>query len=492
MIVKDAGPPPYRYDDDLILILGDYYPAQDHEIEAQLTGRPWSWPGDPTALLINGHSGRRGTVDYTGWTDDSCQPAFLRVEPDRTYRVRLISATAISLVVLGIEGHENLTIIETDNSYVHPVETWYMQSDTGQRFSFLLETKSKEELGALDGRRQFWIQAETREGDTRSLAWAALSYSYLGETKEQNLNGLNSSPPSTESHGNLGPVPEASILVFPDDVTEWLEYTFTNPALPGYGTPPTSEEVTRCITISTLQFLNETSGYTEMKDNNESWHDAYPTGSTAPIPYLVEILSNGTINGAEPDYGRAMANLEQRGYDPVTHSYPARIGEVIEIVWQNAASYPGGVFGPHPLHAHGGPYWDMGSGPGIYTSAAHQVLLDGSSSGIEGGRPWPGSRRDTTILYRYQATAEPGEWNGWRVWRTRVTAENVGVWMMHCHILQHVIMGQSIVWVFGTPEEIRAHTQPVQGVLDGYLTYGGNVMGKEGEEERVARARYFG
>ena len=492
MIVKDAGSPPYNYDDDLILILGDYYSAQDHEVEAQLTGRPWSWPGDPTALLINGHSGRRGRGTLNEWTDESCQPAYLPVEPDRTYRVRLISATAISLVVLGIEGHDNLTVIETDNSYVYPVETWYMQSDTGQRFSFLLKTKSKEELGELDESRQFWIQAETRQGDVGLLAWAALSYSSPGEGRHENVTGWSSPSSSTGSYNQVVAVPEAPVLAFPDDVTRWLEYTFTNPALPGYGTPPTAEEVTRRITISTWQFLSETSGYTEMENNNESWHDDYPTGITAPIPYLVEILSNGTIQGEEPDYDRAQANVEHPGYDPVTHSYPARIGEVIEIIWQNAASYPGGVFGPHPLHAHGGPYWDMGSGPGVYTRAVHQELLEGSSSSREGGGPWQGSRRDTTMLYRYEAMAEPGEWNGWRVWRTRVTSENVGVWMMHCHILQHIIMGQSIVWVFGTSEEIREHTQPVEGVLDGYLIYGGNVTGREGEEESVARARYFG
>ncbi len=53
-------------------------------------------------------------------------------------------------------------------------------------------------------------------------------------------------------------------------------------------------------------------------------------------------------------------------------------------------------------------------------------------------------------------------------------------------------MGQSTVWVFGTPDEIKAHVSPVNGTLDGYFTYGGNVVGKLGEEETgIVVAHFF-
>lgn len=40
LIVKDAQPPPYAYDDELMLFIGDFYPDEDETIEAKLTAVP--------------------------------------------------------------------------------------------------------------------------------------------------------------------------------------------------------------------------------------------------------------------------------------------------------------------------------------------------------------------------------------------------------------------------------------------------------------------
>ena len=328
------------------------------------------------------------------------------------------------------------------------------------------------------------------------------------------LSNPSSSPspsPSQSStqNANSNFVPSSPIIALPTEISSWLEYTFRT--LSRYGTAPPSSAITRRVIISTGQFLNQTSGTTLFPSNNEAWFDSPPLGPTTTTPYLVEILDNGTINGSPPDLGRALANKANPGFDPLSHTYPVRIGEVLEIVWQNSASQPGGgVYGVHPMHAHGGPYWDMGSGSGVYSPEAHEALLlqaqaqarNGNGNGNGAAAGWTGSRRDTTMLYTYDDDAasstatgagdgegeegeegeEEEEINGWRVWRVQVTAANVGVWMMHCHILQHMIMGQQTVWVFGTPEEIVANAAPVDGNLDGYFTYGGDVVGKAGSE----------
>lgn len=490
--MKDAAPLPYVYDDDVLLQIGDFYLLDDLTIESQLTGIPWIWPGDPTALQINGQSGTGPTAQNTQTSDESCLPYVINVLPATTYRVRTIGATAISLVLFGIEDHDSLTIIETDNSYVYPVQTAYMQVDSGQRFSFLLRTKSVVELEALD-KFSFWIQFETRSGEHTVCAWAILNY-----VNETNLTDLTrrevvstwpqgqthqSSASSAAKRQSSALIPTSPVLQLPTNVTDWKEYRFINPPFAGYDTPPNSSEITRRVIITTLQHVDPSSGHTMMILNNESWFDAAPLGPTTDTPYLVEILQNGTINGVPPSLDGAQANNATPSFDPISHTYPARIGEVLEIVWQNAASYPGGIEGPHPLHAHGGPYWDMGSGPGRYTPEAHAAMLQAHAANGS-GMPYPGSRRDTTLLYKYQSgPSTPGEVNGWRVWRVRVTERNVGVWMMHCHILQHVVMGQQTVWVFGTPQEITAHCQPVNGTLDGYFTYGGDVVGITSQED---------
>lgn len=47
------------------------------------------------------------------------------------------------------------------------------------------------------------------------------------------------------------------------------------------------------------------------------------------------------------------------------------------------------------------------------------------------------------MLYRYATSGVPETTAGWRAWRIRITEEDVGAWMMHCHVLQHMIMGKS-------------------------------------------------
>jgi hypothetical protein len=46
--------------------------------------------------------------------------------------------------------------------------------------------------------------------------------------------------------------------------------------------------------------------------------------------------------------------------------------------------------------------------------------------------------------------------------------------MMHCHILQHMVMGMQTVFAFGNHSAIKAQSAPVDG---DYLTYGGWAYG---------------
>ena len=419
LVVKDAVPPPYDYDEEIILQIGDFYPEDDNTMESLLTGIPSVWPGDPMALMINGYSGR-GPFNYT---DPSCSPWTMNVEMEKTYRVRVIGTTALSLVLFGIDNHDNLTIIETDNSYVYPVETPYMQVDTGQRFSFLLATKRPSGLEQLGSNGSFWIQFDTRGGEGDVAAWGILNYTDFAAASGSAANSTDFYPMSSSCYTNSPPT--APVLELPTNVTDWLEYSFQNPPLPGYDLPPDASEVTRRIFVTTYQTVDESSEITVMGFDGRYWVESPPLGPVDQIPYLVEILQNGTINGNVPDLGMAYDN---GGFDPYSRTYPVDLGEVIEIVWENKASIPGGIFGAHPMHAHGGPYWDMGSGSGSWTSETHEALLQSYG---ENGMPYPGSRRDTTMLYNYDPQYIDAGVNGWRVWRIRVTERNAGVWMMH-------------------------------------------------------------
>ena len=136
MIVEDSKTEPlaYSWDHDVTLFFQDFYNKNDSIIEKGLVANPFVWSGEPEAITINGKSGNQS---FSNATDNTCKPEVISVLPGDTYRIRFISNTAISFVTLGIEGHDNLTIIEADGEYTRPWTTDHIQIGSGQRFSIL-------------------------------------------------------------------------------------------------------------------------------------------------------------------------------------------------------------------------------------------------------------------------------------------------------------------------------------------------------------------
>jgi FtsP/CotA-like multicopper oxidase with cupredoxin domain len=175
--------------------------------------------------------------------------------------------------------------------------------------------------------------------------------------------------------------------------------------------------VTRRITIRTHQIIGN--GSIMWAQDDSPWIESFPAE-----PYLVSLYKNDSIEF--PSLDRAHAN---QGIDPITRVFPAAIGEVIEIIIQNTGSDVGSV-DVHPFHAHGAHYYDLGSGNGTYDPVKNEGNIRGLNL----------VKRDTTMLYKYSEKTTPGIDMGWRAWRLRVTEP--GVWMVHCHILQHMVMGK--------------------------------------------------
>lgn len=55
--------------------------------------------------------------------------------------------------------------------------------------------------------------------------------------------------------------------------------------------------------------------------------------------------------------------------------------------------------------------------------------------------------------------------------------------MVHCHTLQHMIMGMQTVWVMGNASEIMGRVSP--GSVEGYLNYGGDAYGNASYDPHV-------
>ncbi|KAB2578806.1 Multicopper oxidase terE [Lasiodiplodia theobromae] len=469
---KPGESPPYEYDDERDLVFTDLYNTTDHDMEGGLGANPFKWTGEVGGVLINGH----GISSYTSTNDDdSCSLARISVDPGKTYRLRLIGATALSFFTMAIEDH-NLTIIEADGAYTEPVDVSFVQVGNGQRYSALLKTWTCDQLAgnAARGRHQFYLQLETRDRPSSLTTYAVLDYgtacggppSYasrqIGGNWHGNSNkygggggGGGNNYGSTNSSNNFGPLstktpPKTPPMQLPPTVQGWLDDEL-HPLTPRPDFP-TADEVTRTVVMDIYQLNN--GGRIQWTQNDISWYEETPR-----VPYLVALYTNSSQ--WLPDYETAVAS--GTGRDARVAAWPAKMGEVLEIVIQNTGSYSGGV-DSHPMHFHGAHYFYLGSGPGTYDRAANEARLAGRTP----------VTRDTTMLYRYSEKEEPKKDHSWVAWRIRV--EQPGVWMLHCHILQHMIMGMQTAWVFGNSSDILTLPLPM---VEGYLVYGGNVLGDD-------------
>lgn len=449
LIVEDieADPLPYAYDHDISLLFQDFYNKNDSVMEEGLVANPFVWSGEPEAILINGKS---GNSSFGNATDETCTPEIIKVNPGEGYRMRFISNTALSFVTLGIEDHDKLTIIEADGGYTKPWSTDRIQIGSGQRFSLLFQAKTEEELQVL-GKTQFWLRYENRDRPTNVSGYALLQYQ---------TDGQSDSLPKD--------LPEKPPVELPGDranVTGWSEYSLSSLDKKKAQDFPKLAEVTRTVYITMGQIIRD--GF-----YNGSFHGivqwaqndlVYQTESAQrnnTVPYLIQVYTSGQT----PNYTAALANY---GWDPTdnNHAFPALVGEVLDIVWLSNSG-PTGGWDFHPMHAHGSHYWDLGSGNGTYNATENEKHFENYTP----------AKRDTTMLHRYATKGEIQTTAGWRAWRIRVTEDIIGAWMMHCHILAHMVMGSQTVWVFGDAPSILEQF-PVQPYVDGYLNYGGDAFG---------------
>jgi len=387
LIVEDAGPIPYDYDEERTIAIADVYDKTDSAIEEGLTGNPFQWSGEPSNLLING----KGHIEGHKASAD-CELAHIIVEPDKVYRLRFIGGTALSFVTLAFEGHEQMTLIEADGDYTQPVNVSHLQIGSGQRFSVLLKTKPR---GEVLSQSRFYMQVETRDRPKLIRSYAVLDYKYASSKRDPHPVSASLIAPRSQT-------PRSPVLTLPRTTLGWLDRQLLS--LTPDPSFPLASDVTRRVIIRTHQIIG--SGSVTWAQDELPWAESFPTE-----PYLVSLYRDDGIEF--PSLERALAH---EGIDPVTRAFPAALGEVIEIVIQNTGSDVGSV-DVHPFHAHGAHYYDLGSGNGTYDPVANEALIAGLSL----------ARRDTTMLYKYTEHTTPGIDMGWRAWRLRVTEP--GVWM---------------------------------------------------------------
>ncbi|KAK9762521.1 hypothetical protein K7432_011656 [Basidiobolus ranarum] len=129
------------------------------------------------------------------------------------------------------------------------------------------------------------------------------------------------------------------------------------------------------------------------------------------------------------------------GYDVTRRTIPVKLNEVIQIVIQNTATTTGRC-DQHPFHLHGHSFFDIGGGNGLYSPIELSRQVENSSTPLlrDVISVYP-ERDDKNLKY------SPGTPCGWRAFR--FIADNPGVWIFHCHVTAHMMLGMQTVFEVG-------------------------------------------
>ncbi|KAK2591095.1 hypothetical protein QQS21_011229 [Conoideocrella luteorostrata] len=452
LIVEDPQAPPYETHGERTVFLQEYWNQTDEVITAKLESAPFKWPGEPNGWLINGKS----ISNFQAVDTSTTALSIIDIEPGKTYRFRFVGATALSLAMLGFENHGRgtLEIIEADAHYTKPHPVDVIQIGSGQRYSALFRAKTCAEL-VKEGRLDYYIQVESRDRPVATRNYAILRYA---NTCTCGMSLYRRGRFAVDAN------PQQPPIKLPPTIAGYLDYAL-KPLYPNNF--PTAAEVTRRVMMNVRVDQKK---YFLWRINNHGWtEDGKPPSliTTPREPYLVSLYKNQTAY--LPNYEEAVSH---GGVDPKTGTYPVKIGEVIEIVFQQygGTGTANGTLDTHPWHGHGAHHYDVGGGDGAWDPHRVEKKLRGRQPVL----------RDTTMLYRYTSNVPAGQKQGWRVWRIRVTQP--GVWMVHCHTLQHMVLGMQTVWIHGDAEDIVKVGRPA---VQGYLEYGGDAYGNETHAPKV-------
>lgn len=500
---KSGSKSPYRYDEDRVLAVGDWFGYSSLEqVERQLNGDPFVWPGSATKLALNGNTSPSTVAcNQTKATalNISCSSApapssaypEIQVDYEKTYRLRFVGATSlmyVSIAILkplsapfgnatqeGSVGMEKLTLIEADGSYLNAFDVDYLEFTTGQRYSALYKSKSRSEVQKDGSGGVYWMRIESRWRAGPSM-WVKITYPSSSST---------ALPPLEKGSENT--------QLLPKETFGWVTSQLSPLSIPGgpawwYGNQmPSDSEVTRTVVIDTQQvkFYPSLKGV-RWAENGEEYNESLPTTT----PYLVRTFlgdidfpsasqfssamdnptSSPTLSGMHDIISNTTEEMEAakqrhwaQGYDQSLNMYFAKQGEVIDIILVNRPSALSNSTEIHPWHMHSHKHWTRTIQPGTFNFTSLSKLYS-TTPHSPSGYNYP-IQRDTTVVYAgpgaaflNQTVANPATNDGgYAVLRYKVEKENAGVFLLHCHIQFHLQMGMATVWTIA-PEQLANQT----------------------------------
>ncbi|WCJ41507.1 L-ascorbate oxidase [Euphorbia peplus] len=412
----------FHYNGELNLLLSDWWHESIHHQEVGLSSKPFRWIGEPDSLLLNGRGqyncslaakymkNTKGECNFKG--NEVCAPSIMKVQPNKVYRLRIASTTALASIHLAIEGHK-MVVVEADGNYVTPFETQDIFIYSGESYSVLIKTNQNQS-------NNYWIS-------TSIVARNA-------STTPQGLTILNYLPnPSSQLPNNPPPTPPMF-----NNFNQFKSFSNKILSKSGTPTPPTNSE----HKIYLLNTQNHIDGYIKWAINNVSL-------VLTSTPYLGAIkfgLKNSFNQTSPPENYPQNYDVMSPSINPNSSYgngvYRLNYNSTVDLILQNANALATNVSELHPWHLHGHDFWVLGYGEGRFK--------EGDYGRLNLKNP---PLRNSAVIFPF----------GWTA--LRFVADNPGVWAFHCHIEPHLHMGMGVVLAIGVD---RVKTIPNEAIACGH------------------------
>ncbi|GMJ02203.1 laccase 14 [Hibiscus trionum] len=366
------------------------------------------------AFIINGQPG-----DFCACSKEMTYR--WRVDYGKTYLIRLVNALMNEEFFFAIAGHD-LTVVGIDGSYLKPFTTSYVMLATGQTMDVLIKTNQSPGRYYMVG-RQYYTDNLAFTGYDKTNATAILEY-----------RGRYNRPSS---------------VFFPDTLPSYTDYDSATRFRKRLKSLASNEHPIRVprnittrmyITASMDRIVHADMDYTLLSSlNNISWVNPstdvlqayyrnlsgfYTSDFPDEPPYYFDFVADLGDTSTHPLKGKKVKILEY--------------GEEVEIVFQSTNLL--NASDEHSMYIHGHKYYVLGEGYGNFNSATDPETYN-------------------LVDPPYLSTASLPV-KGWVA--IRFTANNPGVWAMHCQEGRHLIWGMNTVLIVknGSNPETNMRSPP--------------------------------
>ncbi|KZO91306.1 multicopper oxidase [Calocera viscosa TUFC12733] len=403
------APDEMDYDEDIVMMVGDWYHRTGKEI------LDWYWSRKsaglepvPDIALINGQQifdCPRSTRKIKCDPSKSTRPTFTLFR-DKTYKLRFINTGSLAMAHISIDSHE-MIVVEADGTSVEPSRLRELPVAPGQRYAVILRYVGPGK-GPAEG-ESFWLRHRLDQG----------CFKYPNPALDPEPKGVivYSKNPSfrpkvlSAEHSALSPVaptaadPTSSRWIIPDEDT-FEPLSLTPVDISARTLPPTTVDPV-VIYVNTMK-----------RNSNQLRPFAYINQTTwrpnEREPVMLQARPESTWDHRDP---------RSWGQNEFVVSTSRNESVVVDIIVNNLED------GPHPFHLHGHHFWPLHvSRTAKYGWGSFNWLTPPVLPTIA-----PALRDTFMIPLRAHAVF-------------RAKFDTPGMWLFHCHVLVHLQSGMAMTF----------------------------------------------